>query len=77
MGNFDHPKYLGSVNPGSTGVPATAATGTVQILNSGSSTAVNITGLTVDGVDIISGTITASGGTNTSSERRAAARDFM
>jgi type IV pilus assembly protein PilY1 len=76
VGSFIYPKYLGSVNPGSTGVPPTAATGTVQILNSGSNASVNITNLTVDGVDIISGTVTASGGTNTSSERRNAARDL-
>jgi len=76
VGSFIYPKYLGSVNPGSTGVPVTAATGTIQILNSGSSTSVNITGLTVDGVAVISGTVTASGGTNTSSERRNAARDL-
>jgi type IV pilus assembly protein PilY1 len=75
VGSFIYPKYLGSVSPGG-GVAPTAATGTVQILNSGSNSAVGITSLTVDGVDIISGTITASGGTNSSSERRAAARDL-
>lgn len=76
VGSFIYPKYLGSVNPGSGGVAAKAATGTVQILNSGSNSAVSITSLTVDGVDIISGTITAGGGTNNNSERSDAARDL-
>ena len=73
VGSFIYPKYLGSVSPAG-GVAATASTGTVQILSSGSNAAVNITSLSVDGVDIISGTVTASGGTNNSSERRAASR---
>ena len=76
VGSFDIPKYLGTVNPGSSGVAATAATGTVRILNSGSNAAVNITSLKVDGVDIINTTITASGGTNSNSEQRAAANDL-
>ena len=72
-GNFIYPKYLGTVNPGTGGVAAIAATGTVQILNSGSNSSADITSLQVDGVNIISSTITAPGGTNTSSERKAAA----
>jgi len=76
VGSFIYPKYLGSVNPGSSGVAPTAATGTVRILNSGSNASVNITSLSVDGVDIISGTITASGGTNSSGERRNTSRDL-
>ena len=76
VGSFIYPKYLGSVNPGSGGQPAMAATGTVQILSSGSNASVNITSLTIDGVAVISSTITASGGTNNSSERRNAARDL-
>ncbi|TFH08594.1 MAG: hypothetical protein E4H07_07475, partial [Nitrosomonadales bacterium] len=76
VGNFIYPKYLGSVNPGSTGVAAQAATATVAILNSGSNNAAGITGVTIDGVAIMSGSVTASGGTNTSSERRNAAEDL-
>ena len=76
VGNFIYPKYLGSVKSGPAGQPAVAATGTVQILSSGSNASVNINSLSVDGVAIISGMITASGGTNNSSERRNAARDL-
>ena len=64
------------MNPGSAGQPALAATGTIRILSSGSNASVNITSLTVDGVAVISGTITASSGTNSSWERRNAARDL-
>jgi type IV pilus assembly protein PilY1 len=76
IGNFIYPKYLGTVNPGGSGVAAVAATGTVEILNSGSNSSADITSLQVDGVNIISSTITASGGTNASTERKAAARDL-
>jgi type IV pilus assembly protein PilY1 len=76
VGNFIYPKYLGTVNPGSSGVAATKSTATVQILNSGSNNSVGITGVTVNGVAIMSGSVIASGGTNTSSERRNAARDL-
>lgn len=76
IGNFIYPKYLGTVNPGSSGLAAIAATGTVEILNSGSNNSADITFLHVDGVNIISSTVTASGGTNSPSERRAAASDL-
>lgn len=74
VGNFFIPKHLGTVNPGGAGSAAVAATGSITIGDSGSNNSVNISSLTVNGVNIISSTITAAGGTNTSAERVAAAQ---
>ena len=71
VGNFIRPKYLGTVNPGAAAKPAVPATGSVTIGNSGTNDPVSLTSLKVNGVDIISGTITASGGTNSTSEQLA------
>lgn len=49
------------------------ATGTIRIGNSGSNTAKNISGVTVNGVNIINTTVIAATGTNTVAERTAAA----
>lgn len=70
VGNFIRPKYLGTVNPGAAAKSAVAATGSVKIGNSGTNDPVSITGLKVNGIDIISGTLTASGGTNSPSEQQ-------
>lgn len=76
LGSFVVPKYLGTVNPGSAGSPAVSATGTVRIDDSGSNNSVNVNSVTVNGVELISTTVTAAGGTNTTSERQTAARDL-
>ncbi len=73
LGSFTRAKYLGTVTPGGAGSAAVAATATVTIGNSGSDNSVNISSLTVNGVNIISATVTASTGTNSSTERTNAA----
>lgn len=71
--SYMYPKLLGTVVNSTT--PARQAAGVITIGNSGSDASVNISSITINGVDIIAGAgpIVAAGGTNTSSERNAVA----
>jgi type IV pilus assembly protein PilY1 len=59
---YTYPKFAGNVNPGSTGVTGSAASGTVTLLTQKDTQAAAITGIYVGGVNIISGTINLSSG---------------
>lgn len=71
--SYLYPKLLGTVVNSTT--PARQASGVITIGNSGSDASVNISSITINGVNIIAGAgpIVAAGGTNTSSERNAVA----
>ncbi len=58
----------------STTTSAAAAYGSITIGNSGSGNSVTITGVDINGQPAMSGTVTAGGGTDSSSERRDTAR---
>jgi type IV pilus assembly protein PilY1 len=70
-GSFTYPSFAGRYTP--SGVVALPATATITVANSNSNTSVSVAAIYVNGVNILNNTVTASGGTNTSTERDSAA----
>ncbi len=71
IGNFKYAKHLGTTTTTSVTIPAVAATGTVTVTQSTASS--QVTGLTINGVAVISGAITASSSTTSTTASQIAA----
>jgi len=71
IGNFKYAKHLGTTTNTTVTIPARAATGTITVTTSVASS--QITGITVNGIAVISGAITASSSSNSTTASQIAA----